>query len=379
VLDSPFLQGLEAALADWEVPAAAIGVSIAGREEIAAIGCEPSTVFRVASITKPFTALLAVSLLDLDADTGGVWAEDVRVRHLLAHTSGYATELPDIERFGEGDEALASLVAALPSVRRWVGSDVCWSYSNAGYWLAAGLCAEAAGRSYEDALAERIIERAGLESTSFGAPELSGTGADAFHGAYPRVRRASGGLVSNVPDLLRFGRYLLGEPQLRVVSGKPAGGVYGLGLFGERVGGVDVWGHTGSWGGFQTSLLVVPDRDAVFVGLTNGSRGSKALWHVEQRFFREAIGAERVLPPHFDVAPDVVQQLAGNYASEDASYVVEVDGGRLVATFPDGVFEARPIRERTFQIVAGSRIRERFDFPLSGFARFSSRLAARVA
>jgi hypothetical protein len=44
----------------------------------------------------------------------------------------------------------------------------------------------------------------------------------------------------------------------------------------------------------------------------------------------------------------------------------------------DEEFLARAIGERTFEIVGGRRIRERFDFPREGFGRFGSRLAERV-
>ena len=179
-------------------------------------------------------------------------------------------------RFGYGRRRPRGCVAELPCVRRFLGVEQVWSYANTGYWLAGHLAAERAGTTFEDALAARVLGPAGLEATSFDEPELDGTGSQAAAGPYPRARRPSGGLVSNVPDLLRFGRWHLAQPdsaRLRVVAGKPTAGVYGLGLAGERVGGVEVWGHPGSYGGFQSSLLVVPERGAVFAGLTNSSTG----------------------------------------------------------------------------------------------------------
>src|SRR5438477_6805332 len=139
----------------------AIGISVGDEIETLEIGCDPGTRFRIASITKPFTATLALELLDLEATTG-VWAPDVRVRHLLSHTSGYDCEHGDMSRFGDGEDALASAVADLLSVRRWVGVEQAWSYSNAGYWLAGWLSAEAAGSTFEDAVAERILRPLGL-------------------------------------------------------------------------------------------------------------------------------------------------------------------------------------------------------------------------
>ena len=73
------------------MPALAVGVSVGGAAETLLVGCDPTTRFRIASITKPFTATLALELLDLEAKTG-LWPADVRVRHLLSHTSGYDCE-----------------------------------------------------------------------------------------------------------------------------------------------------------------------------------------------------------------------------------------------------------------------------------------------
>ena len=381
MLDSLFLQASEAAALTWEVPALAIGVSVGGDVETAAVGCAPGTRFRVASITKPFTTALSLALLDLE-EPSGVWPSDVRVRHMLSHTSGFDSDAGDLGRFGTDDNALAELVAELPKIRRFVGVEQAWSYANTGYWLAGQMCAERAGSSFEDALAQHVIRPAGLEATAFDDPDLEGTGRDALPGPYPRARRPSGGLVSNVDDLLRFGRWLLATPDLarmRVVHGKPAAGVYGLGLFGERVGGVDVWGHGGSWGGSQSSLLVVPDHGAVFVGLTNHSLGSKALWELEDLFFERVLGARRRVRETFELSEGARDAFTGSYANSDGWTEVEFAVDGLVVTYPDGTFAARAIGERTFEITDRERTRERFDFPLEGFGRFGSRLAERVA
>jgi CubicO group peptidase (beta-lactamase class C family) len=311
-----------------------------------------------------------------------VWPADVRVRHLLSHTSGYDCECGDLARFGDGTDALPAAVEALPGVRRYVGVEQAWSYANSGFWLAGWLAAVQAGLTYEEALAERVLEAAGLESTSFGDPELAGTGRDAQNGPYPRARRPSGGLVSNVADLLRFGQWHLAQPrsaQMRIGHAKPTAGVYGLGMWGQRVGGVEVWGHPGSYGGFESSLLVIPERNAVFVGLTNSSLGGKALYDVEDEFFERLLGERRAVPQSVDLPAAVREGLTGSYANSDGWYEVALAPDGVAVTFEDGEFPARAIGESAFEITAGDRIRERFDFPLEGFGRFGSRLAERIA
>jgi CubicO group peptidase (beta-lactamase class C family) len=382
---TPFPALCEAVAADWDVPSLAVGLAAGGEVETVFLGCEPDTRFRIASITKPFTATLATAVLDLEAPTG-VWPGDVRVRHLLSHTSGFDCELPDgdNDKHGFGDDALTRCVQEVAEVRRFLPVETVWSYANSGYWLAGWLAAERCGETFEDALARHVIGPAGLEATSFSEPDLAGTGEGARELPYPRSRRPSGGLTSTVADLLRFGAWHLAEPssaQLRAVHGAPIRGAYGLGLFGERVGGAEVWGHTGSYGGFQSSFLLVPSHDAIFVGLTNAGAGGKALRPLEDAFLERVLGARRASPPYVKLSAEAYAGFAGRYENSDGTYRVEYPprSEGLVVDWEGAEHVALALDERTFQIPVGPRVGERFDFPHPGFGRFGSRLAARVA
>ena len=122
----------------------------------------------------------------------------------------------------------------------------------------------------------------------------------------------------------------------------------------------------------------MPDRDAVFVGLTNSSVGRQALRELEDVFFEHVLGARRRTPETVELPSALLESYTGSYANSDGSYEVATAGDGLVATYEDGVFAARPIGERSFEIVEGTRIGDRFDFPLERFGRFGSRLAERV-
>ncbi len=165
---------------------------------------------------------------------------------------------------------------------------------------------------------------------------------------------------------------------MRIVHGKPPAGVYGLGLFGERVGGVEVWGHSGSYGGFQSSLLVVPDRHAVFTGLTNSSVGRNALWEIENAFFERVLGERRRVQEHIALPAEVRESFTGSYANSAGWYEVKLASAGLVAIIDGTAYPAQAIGERTFEITEGDRIRARFDFPREGFGRFGGRLAEHI-
>ncbi|HEY6962225.1 MAG TPA: serine hydrolase domain-containing protein [Gaiellaceae bacterium] len=380
-MNTRFQAVLEAAAEQWQVPAAAVAVDLGGAVHRASVGCDGSERFRIASITKPTTAILALSLLDLDEPTG-IWPEEVRVRHLLSNTTGYDHELPepDQARFGDGDDALARCVAELPAVRRLAGVDEVWSYANTGFWLAAHLAAERAGAVYEDLLREQVLQPLGLEAMSFDEPDLPGSGPGAELGGYPRARRPSGGLVARVDDVLRLGRHIASDAcaRMRVVHGKPVGGVYGLGLFGERVAGVDVWGHSGSYGGFQSSVLALPSHGAVFAGVTSSAFGSKALRLVEDVFFEHVVGERRATPSYLHAGPGELERHEGTYENTTMRVEVEAAGDGLVLHLDGEEIIGLKIGPRTFAVPAGAHVHERFDFPRDGLGRFGSRLAERA-
>jgi len=388
--ESSFQAVCEAAAERWDIPVLAAGYLVDGGTELVSFGCDTDARFRVASITKPFTATLAARHLDLDEGTG-IWPS-VRVRHVLAHTSGYGKEPPDIASI-DGADALERAIAELPSMRAWLPPGEEWSYSNAGYWLAGWLAAERTGLRYEDALMRDVIVPAGLEATSFDDPDLGGFDVDQWSGArtpaetsFPRARRPGGGLVSTVRDLLRFAAWQLEQPwtdALRVAETTRPGGWWGLGFALERVGGLDVWGHPGSVLGFQTSLLLVPARRFAFVGLTNSAIGSLALRRVEAHLFERWLGVRRERPAEVQLDAHELDELAGRYANPEGEYTVAVAGRALRVALADAPpLVGRPVGGREFLVTDGFSRGARFDFlPVAGpprFARIESRLAERV-
>ena len=83
---------------------------------------QPDALFRVASITKPFVAMLAMTLveegvLELDDPVEGLrlpWP-GITLRHLLSHQAGLAAEWPfRLAEYGEGDDALGQLAEGAP-------------------------------------------------------------------------------------------------------------------------------------------------------------------------------------------------------------------------------------------------------------------------
>jgi CubicO group peptidase (beta-lactamase class C family) len=388
----------------WSVPGLAVGVLQDGEIVMAADGQrelgrpEPvtsETVFRIASITKPFTATLAMTLvqegvLALDELPPGTQIE-ATVRQLLSHQGGLAAEWPE----PLDDSGLLELTEGEPE-RLPVPAGELFSYCNSGFWFVAAGIARTLGTSFEDAMRTRVIERLGLTSTGFEADnpprghEQVEPGADEHIPAgtwYPRGRTASGGLWSSVPDLLRFAEHHLGAPgplnessvaEMQRACSRGPGFEYGLGWFLKRRQGHDAVEHPGSVLGFQSLLTLVPEERVAFASLTNSSRGSAAIRDVLSEL---GLGEDQGSP----VELADLTRFAGRYRGQEGMVELTHENGflRVERTEIDPFSQeavvlpavrARPIGEREFEIVDGEWRGERFDFPRPGFMCIDLRL-----
>jgi CubicO group peptidase (beta-lactamase class C family) len=349
------------------VPAVAAGLLVGDQVELAADGpVEVETPFRIASITKWFTASLAALLLDLEGPSGAGGASPGR---LLSHTA-------DLRPNSRG---------LLPEACRGL-----WSYSNAGFVLAGRECAAIAGTSFSAAVRKRLLKPLGLERTSFDEPADAAPG-HVQSGAtghrpvsevpYPEPRQPAGGLWSTVGDLLRFAAHQLGGPgplseaQLGAVHEPRAaalGGSYCLGCWSRQLaGGRLALDHEGSVGGYQSLLLLVPDEQAALAVLTNSWRGSGLI----RRVVRE-LG---LVPAPVEGA-DGVQVEAGRYALDDAVAVLEDHDGRwrVAESETDPLTGLRIERPKygldalgggVYGFAGGLLMSHRVDFPREGVAR----------
>ncbi len=351
------------------VPAVTAGLLRRGRAELAADGpVDVDTPFRIASISKWFTAALATLSLDPDEELAG----GASPGRLLSHTADLRPESAEL----------------LPEACRGL-----WSYSNAGYWVVGDACAEAAGAPFSDSMRERLLEPLGLAETSYEEPPGAAPGhvqegetghRPAGSATYPTARRPSGGLWSTVGDLLRFAAHQLGGPgpltagqlaALREPRAEALGGRYCLGCWQRELeGGRTAYDHEGSVGGYQSLLLVLPEEQAALAVLTNSWRGSGLIRRVALGLGLVPGSGSRNSAPEADpIAP-------GRYALDSAEATVEAVGGSwriaeaetdpLTSTRIEGSpFPVEPLGGGVYGFAGGVLMSHRVDFPREGVAR----------
>jgi CubicO group peptidase (beta-lactamase class C family) len=188
---APVLAEIRQGFADWQldsrVPGLVWGVVRNGQlVHVEATGVQdleqrrpvtPDTAFRIASMSKAFTAnailrLRAEGRLALDDAAGrhvpemAGWADGIRVGDLLHHTAGFVTDDPwgDRQQPLTETEFTAMLKAGVP-FQAAPGSR--YEYSNFGYATLGRIVATVSGRPFQRAIGDTIFRPLGMASTTF--------------------------------------------------------------------------------------------------------------------------------------------------------------------------------------------------------------------
>jgi CubicO group peptidase (beta-lactamase class C family) len=248
------------------------------------------TVFDVGSTSKPFTATLVLLLaergdLELDAPLSDVlddlpdWADQVTLDQMLHHTSGipdyvdllYDEGFEDTDR--TTDEDALEALGEVEDLDFEPGDH--FEYSNSGYFLAAEAVEEATGEDFADVVAEELfgpydlaaevdpVTDDPLKARSYVADSDGWAVADS---AWEQV--GDGGVQTSPTQLVWWASELwsplvgdqVADARLADPVDDGEGLRYGAGIVideHDELG--TVLSHSGSWAGFVTDLVVLPD------------------------------------------------------------------------------------------------------------------------
>jgi CubicO group peptidase (beta-lactamase class C family) len=273
------------------------------------VAATPETDYRLASVSKQFTAMAVMLLV-----TGGKLRYDqpvrdflpelpaaagpVTIRHLLNHTSGlvdYEDLVPESRTAQLDDRDVLGLLAGKDSVYFPAGSQ--YRYSNSGYVLLGLIVARASGLSFPEFVRTRIFQPLGMSAT-VAHVEGSDTVPRRAYGYSPRggtfvqtdqsvtsATLGDGGIYSNVDDMERWDQALYPGSTALVDAATldlaatppqlPAGATteYGFGWFIDIYRGEKRWRHTGETSGFRNAIQRYPRRRLTVIVLTNRSSG----------------------------------------------------------------------------------------------------------
>lgn len=323
------------------------------------------TVFRIASITKTFTAIGVMQLwerglVDLDAPANDYLRAyrlvsdrpefgPATVRHLLTHTSGVGETVHPTQAlradFGESvppDRPLPTLgeyyrgalhVHAEPGTR--------WIYTDHGFATLGQIIEDVTGTALSKYLRDNVFEPLGMEDTSlvpWGARRSRLATGYTLRARGPRavahrewVTAGASSAYSSMTDMSRYLAALLGDGTNRYGSilrsdtlatmfaphyqPDPRLPGMGLGFFRQDIGGHRAVEHQGILPGFNSQIWVAPDDGVGLIALTNGAHRAM-LWMPGQTagLLGRLLGVpDPILREDLPHHPEIWNEICGRY------------------------------------------------------------------
>jgi CubicO group peptidase (beta-lactamase class C family) len=202
----------------------------------------PQTKFRLASITKQFTAALIMQLVEkgkiqLDGRLSGYLpyyrkdiGDKITIHQILSHTSGLAnyTDKRELNEAG-GKVEPKDFIIKYCSDNLISEPGTSWAYSNTGYFILGAVIEEITGKTYEQNLQENILTplemtNTGMEQTGRAYDNMAKGYINAF-GEYIPAKPAemsipfsAGAMYSTLEDMYKWDRALYTEKILTKAS-----------------------------------------------------------------------------------------------------------------------------------------------------------------
>jgi len=256
-----------------------------------------ATRYRIASITKMYTAVMILQLVE----EGKLKLDDklqkfvpqianapkITIAQILAHRSGIHDALLDKNLLPAGgmdvktkDELLAIIAKGTPDFE----PDAKHSYSNSGYAILGHIIEKLTGKSYEEALGERITSKIGLRDTYIATGNLDGNKNEALPHmnlggdwkpvpeTHPKLLFGAGAIISTPNDMAKFIQALfdgklISQESLNLMKTIRDGDGSGMEPF--TFAGKTFYGHTGGGSSDGAWLAFLPEEKLAVAYTTN--------------------------------------------------------------------------------------------------------------
>ena len=323
----------------------------------------PDQVFEIGSITKQFTAVAILMLLEqgklsLDDEITKfipdypTQDQSITIHHLLNHTSGIKSYTSmDIMSIARKDMTPTELIDYFKNEPMDFKPGEQYRYNNSGYILLGYIIEKSSGQSYQEFVEENIFKPAGMTHSRYGSKtELIKNRASGYqmndgytNASYLSMTLpyAAGSLMSTVDDLAKWQKALREEVLLKAETlakaytnhslndGKPSN--YGYGFHPSEINGTSTIEHGGGIFGYTTYQVYIPQEDLQVVVLTNCNCNSPT--DITVQLAALAIGKpydymDRVV----ELSPEVKESLVGVYEYQGGTIrYVMLDGDQLIS------------------------------------------------
>jgi D-alanyl-D-alanine carboxypeptidase len=340
--------------------------------------------FRIGSITKMYTASMILQLVEegklkltdtLDKFIPQVPnARKITIAQILSHRSGIPNVRRERDRQGgrpstkpmAKDEMLALIVKAPPDFE----PDTQHRYSNSGYFLLGLIIEKLTGKTYAQALEERITSKVGLKDTYTATGNIDvgknealtyiqfGRDWEPVAETHPSILFGGGQIVSTPNDLAKFIRALFDG---KIVSKgtldqmKTMRDGEGFGMESFTYAGKTFYGHTGGGDNYGSWLAYEPEEKLAVAYMTNAKiyPVARIVSGVVDIYYNKPFQIPAL--ESIAVSPEILDKYVGVYSGPDAAAKVTItrEGSTLFFQPPGGSAPGAPLEataENKFQI-----------------------------
>jgi len=372
------------------------------------VAIQPDMIFRIGSITKQFTAIGVLQLVEQGKvslqDSIQKYIKDfpskgntITIENLLTHTSGIpdysdadTTKNGYIERYDFTPKQIIKYFDYKPLEFK---PGTKYNYSNSGYVLLAYLIEQVTGKTYQQYIKENVIDRAGLKHTLFAHEHtivpnrVEGYTRDNGFFENREYQTASlaygcGDLMSTTEDLYLWNKALLNYQLVskemlekaftpyKLKNGSNT--TYGYGWFIDNTFGNKRIHHEGQVSGFSALETYYPEKDVYVSILTNQLSGEDKTDFTDKRFrlfnsiFQLALG--KSLEKEVIISDSLLDEYVGSYSAilnKKDTLKIYKENGKLYADLSNKTgrhMVMQPLSETTFLWPDVMRIRTTVEF-----------------
>ncbi len=348
-----------------------------------------TTVFRIASTSKQFTAMCIVLLaeqgkISLNDDICKYLSEmpeyesPITIRHLIHHTSGIRDYLELMELAGMSDHDYYSDDKAVEMLTRQKdlnfkpGGE--FLYSNSGYYLLSMIVKRVSGKSLREFTEEKIFKPLGMNNTHFHDDHtmIVKNRADGYSpredGGY-RINMTTlpmvgdGGLFTTVEDLFLWDQNfyhnkLGGKDSINQLlnlgtlnSGEKLSYAFGLEAIDYR--GLKMISHSGSMAGFRAQMIRFPEQKFSVICLANLStiNPTKLCKEVADLYLADQFKQEKA--EFIELPEQELKDKTGTFRDPKIGTICELSfkDGKLMVNLFDMTFQIVPLSKTQFRSV----------------------------
>lgn len=319
---------------------------------------QPDMVFRIGSITKQFTAVAILQLMEqgklsLQDDITKyipdypTQAYKITIENLLTHTSGIKsyTNVPEFAKYVKEDLSPAEAIDKFKNLPMEFAPGSKWNYNNSGFFLLGYIIEKITGMKYQDYVEQNLLKPAGMTNSLYGSDKkivknraypYQGEGENLENADYLSMLLpySAGSLMSTVEDLYKWNRALIANKfvkkenlekawtEYKLSDGKSTH--YGYGWFLAQIQGSPTIEHGGGINGYLTNGIYLPDED-IFVAVFSNNT-SKAPDLVSMKMAAVALGKPYSYT-EIPVPAELIDQYPGVYADENGTEVIILKDG----------------------------------------------------